>query len=187
MNFLEPSGPLQACNGTDLLVYYFETWELIILLLNGSTNWALKNNDRDSGFFSNLGLSFSALLFRNVYLTTRLAMFCLIPVVVYCVSRECSKSALSRHAYSTTSLTGLLCTAVYVVIIGRGDVLLINNTTRPSTLPALTESLEAVLSRSFACRFVKVVTFADRRLKCTRLLQICLLKISSRRLWEGSY
>jgi membrane protein implicated in regulation of membrane protease activity len=104
------------------------------------------SNDRDSGSFSTLGLSLSVLLFRNVYLTTRFAMFCLILVVLYCVSVAFSKSTLSRHAYSTTSLTGLLCTAVYVVSVGRGDVLLINNTTRPSTLPALTASTEAVLS-----------------------------------------
>jgi hypothetical protein len=102
-------------------------------------------NDRNSGSFNNLGLSLSVLLCRNVYLTTRFGMFCLISVVQYCVSVTCSKSTLSRHAYSTTSLTGLLCTAVYVVSVGRGDVLL-NNTSRTSTLPALTASTEAVLS-----------------------------------------
>jgi hypothetical protein len=119
---------------------------IIVLLLNESTILSPMGNDRDSRSFSNLGLSLSVLLFRNVYLTTRFTLFCLIPVVLYCVSVACSKSTLSRHAYSTTSLTGLLCTAVYVVSVGRGDVQLINNTTRLSTSPALTASTESVLS-----------------------------------------
>ena len=40
LNFLEPSGPLQACNGTDLpLSFYFDVLKSIIVMCNAPYSW----------------------------------------------------------------------------------------------------------------------------------------------------
>jgi hypothetical protein len=44
LNFLEPSGPLQACNGADCFTFYFETSGLVLIFLNEATSSFLYTN-----------------------------------------------------------------------------------------------------------------------------------------------